>query len=108
MRELIPYFQDVLRILRSIDPTCWLIAGPKVTVSESQQGHISFAIRYSDGSTLYVNLQANCAGDPIVWGDYGFQYLESGGSVRFRFDNAPHHNDLPNSPHHLHLASGEF
>ena len=74
---------------------------------DNHVGILVLSVQYPDGSLLYVQLYADCSGNAIIWRQYGFQYLDGSGRVRFRYDNAPHH-DLPNFPHHLHLATGEI
>ena len=35
---------------------------------------------------------------------YSFHWQDGQGSLRRRWDNAPHHPAFDNAPHHLHLA----
>ncbi len=37
---------------------------------------------------------------------YSSHWQDEGGVLRRRWDNAPHHLSLPNSPHHVHEADG--
>src|SRR5579871_4357648 len=106
MRALVDYFRDVTHILLDVDPAAEFVTSPLIEGRDNQRGDLALALRYSDGSRLYVNLQSDCSGDWVLWGDYGFQYLDPDGTVRFRYDNAPHHRHLPNFPHHLHLSTG--
>jgi hypothetical protein len=108
VRDPLAYFDDLTRILLVVEPGTELIRERQIVIRDNHHGILSLALRYGDGSRLYVELEADCSADPIGWGDYGFQYLGPDGAVRFRYDNAPHHHSLPNFPHHLHLASGEI
>jgi predicted RNase H-like nuclease (RuvC/YqgF family) len=58
-----------------------------------------------DGSILFVN---EAAGEN--WREYSYHWQKDGKMIR-RWDNAPHHKDLVNSPHHVHdgndILSGE-
>jgi hypothetical protein len=38
--------------------------------------------------------------------NYSFQYMRNGDQV-FRYDNARHHRDLPNFPHHKHTGPND-
>ncbi len=49
-----------------------------------------------DGSILYVS-EATGEG----WREYSYHWQIKGKLVK-RWDNAPHHKDLPNFPHHVH------
>jgi hypothetical protein len=50
----------------------------------------------TDGSILYVS---EIMGDD--WRDYSYHWQRDGRMLR-RWDNAPHHKELPNFPHHVH------
>lgn len=106
MPDFIGHFDDLSDILMGISPRAEFLHERRIDERDNQYGVLSLAIQYPDGSRLYVELEADCSGEPIIWGDYGFQYLAADGTVRFRYDNAPHHHGLPNFPHHLHLQSG--
>lgn len=58
-----------------------------------------------DGSTLFVN---EAIGEN--WREYSYHWQKDGKIIR-RWDNAPHHKDLVNFPHHVHdgndILSGE-
>lgn len=105
MRELARYFEDIIRILG--DELGAQVIGQSELLQQSHlYGRLLCSLQYPDGSRLHIQLWADCAGDPVVWSLYGFQYLAPDNSLRFRFDTAPHHPDLPNFPHHLHLPLG--
>jgi hypothetical protein len=106
MPDLIGHFDDLTDILISAHPQARFLRERRIDERDNQYGSLALALQYPDGSQLYVELAADCSGDPIVWGDYRFQYLAPDGTVRFRYDNAPHHSGLPNFPHQVHLASG--
>lgn len=59
----------------------------------------------TDGSILYVS---EIIGND--WRDYSYHWQRDGKMLR-RWDNAPHHRNLPNFPHHVHrkdnVLSGE-
>jgi len=49
-----------------------------------------------DGSILFVN---EAMGEN--WREYSYHWQKDGKLIR-RWDNAPHHRELPNFPHHFH------
>lgn len=59
----------------------------------------------TDGSILFVN---EAVGEN--WREYSYHWQKDGKMIR-RWDNAPHHKDLVNFPHHEHngkdILSGE-
>lgn len=104
MRELVPYFQDVLRILSEVDYNSAFIHGPDIGERDNQIGRLSFRLRYSNGSTLAVLITADCSDEYPIWPAYALHYQQSTSELLFRYDNAPHHHELPNFPHHLHVG----
>lgn len=48
MRELLPYFQEVIRILREIDHECTFVNGPVALERDNQLGSLSFRLRRAD------------------------------------------------------------
>jgi Family of unknown function (DUF6516) len=102
VRELALYFEDVARLLGE-ELGAELISEPEIRKRGGQSGGLFCSLRYSDGSKLHIELWADCDDDLIFWTDYSFQYLDSENELRFRYDDAPHHHELPFFPHHLHL-----
>lgn len=35
-----------------------------------------------------------------------FNYIDKNGNLIYRYDNAPHHPEIPTFPHHKHLSNG--
>ncbi|MHB8574837.1 MAG: toxin-antitoxin system TumE family protein [Dehalococcoidia bacterium] len=105
MRELDPYFEDVIRILGD-GVGADEIADLAIDTRAYQFGRLVCTLHYPDGSRLDILLWAVCADDAIEWTHYRVHYRDVRDQTRFRYDNAPHHPDLPNFPHHLHLPDG--
>ena len=55
-----------------------------------------------DGSILFVNVAAG-----ENWREYSYHWQKDGKMIR-RWDNAPHHKDLVNFPHHVHDGNDIF
>jgi len=108
LRSLLQHFEDVARILGEFEstPAHWE-EEPEIALRDSQQGQLTFRLRYRDGSLLSVDLVADCSNDDlgIQWTRYSFHYQDKDDQQRFRYDNVPHHRDLPNFPHHLHIRN---
>lgn len=102
MRDLIPYLDDVIRILTSAVPG-GTVERSLIRVRDNEVGGISSLIRYPDASALHLRIWADCSGNVPKWRSYAFDYRANDGSLRFRYDNAAHHPGLPNFPHHVHL-----
>ena len=107
MRDLIPYFDDLIRLLMADDPGAVLRREPAIRERNRHYGRITVAVRYSDGSTLDVRLWADCWEEWPKWITYSFHYRDAQRRQRFRFDNAAHRPEMPNFPHHLHIGPND-
>lgn len=105
MRDVEAHLRDVANILLAVDPVVEVLTGPRIHVTDWQVGKLELGARYRDGSRLEVRLWADCGGDYPLWVSFSFQYLAADGTLRFRYDNAPHHRELPTFPYHLHLGT---
>lgn len=54
------------------------------------------------GDTLEFFVYVKETAGAIQQMKYSFHWQDSQGRLRRRWDNAPHHPDLPNAPHHVH------
>ena len=61
-------------------------------------------IIFRDGSCLIVRFSLR-AGKGFEEHDYVYQYLDPQGRRVFRYDDAPHHPEIPTYPHHLHRGT---
>ncbi|MFQ6056656.1 MAG: DUF6516 family protein, partial [Methanosarcinales archaeon] len=52
-----------------------------------------------DGSVLYIS---DIIGEG--WRNYSYHWQKNNELI-MRWDNAPHHRDLPNFPHHIHIKN---
>jgi hypothetical protein len=105
MRDVEAHLRDVVAILLSVDPAVEVLDGPHLQVTDWQVGKLELSARYRDGSRLEVRLWADCRGDYPQWVSFAFPYVAVDGALRFRYDNAPHHRELPTFPYHLHRGN---
>ncbi len=63
---------------------------------------ISMRLRFWDGSLLRVEEALLVRTFTIVKVRYAYHYQQADGTLVFRYDNAPHHPDLPGFPEHKH------
>ncbi|MCX6030316.1 MAG: DUF6516 family protein [Chloroflexi bacterium] len=57
---------------------------------------------FSDGSLLEFSETVIMRGLVLVKTDYAYHYQRADGRLVFRYDNAPHHRELPGFPEHKH------
>ena len=62
----------------------------------------SARLRFWDGSLLQVEEALVARMFVVVKVRYAYHYQSADGSLVFRYDNAPHHPEVPTHPHHLH------
>lgn len=55
-----------------------------------------------DGSLLQCVERVHCLEGQLLTEKYSFHWQAADGSLMCRWDNAPHHHELPGFPHHLH------
>ncbi len=97
------YFSGIERSLRRIkgaeiynDITC--------LASDDYNGLVRCRVLFWDGSYLDLyEVVSTELGHPIKI-HYTYIYLKNGERV-FRYDNAPHHPEIPTHPHHIHITS---
>jgi hypothetical protein len=107
-------------ILLTVHPEASLFWPPEVLERDNYLGFLTLGISHPEPeeldalghpfrphSAFHVELGADCSGDFPVWFRYSFHYIGPR-RLGFRFDNSPHHRELANFPHHLHLSTGEI
>ena len=69
-------------------------------------GFLEGTLTFLDGSTLhfmeFVNVKV-----AVNRYKYSYHYQDATASLVFRYDMAPHHQDIGTFPHHKHLANGQ-
>jgi hypothetical protein len=66
-------------------------------------GRIWGRLRFYDGSLLEFEEKLTQI-DGVERVFYRYHYQRADGTPVFRYDNAPHHPELPNFPHHKHIG----
>lgn len=78
------------------------------TVREEAEGNMGlfrYRLRLQDDSLLAVFERFDIAEEDVKVTKYSFHWQDSDGNLRKRWDNAPHHSELPTHPHHVHVGS---
>jgi len=69
-------------------------------------GQIWGRLRFYDGSLLEFEEKLTLHDDDIEKIDYRYHYQRADGTLVVRYDNAPHHPELPGFPNHKHKPTG--
>lgn len=67
------------------------------------RGLIDGVAYFSDGSRLEFTEKIAVESSRVKKQSYRYQYVQDGKTI-FRYDNADHHPNLPNYPHHKHVG----
>ena len=96
------YFQRV----RSLLDERLLLSSSSVTYDKrsTYEGFIRGELRFVDGSCLHFRefVDVESTTDRLM---YVYQYVDTAGTLVFRYDNTGHHRNLPTFPHHKHEGS---
>ncbi len=73
-------------------------------VYNSKQGYISGSIILESGHCLdFAEVKNSEVSSKIK---YRYHYMDENQVMIFRYDNAPHHGEVPTFPHHKHTPDG--
>ena len=99
------YLVKVEDKLKELEP---LISSSQISIERRSVNRVVLkgTIIFIDSSSLsfleYVLEEDN----RLLRVSYRYHYVRRDGSLIFRYDNAPHHPELPTFPHHKHLPGG--
>jgi len=92
------YFAQLEQILQEFPNICSLTVRKKIY--NVKQGYISGSIIFENGYRLdFVEVKDIDIKSKIK---YRYHYMDNHHAMIFRYDNAPHHQDIPNFPYHKH------
>jgi len=98
MRSLQEYFDLIAKLVEHSGAE-----SVEIEFDEDQQsGTVDGALYFYDGSRLEFPETVTIERHRPVKLLYTYQYIR-GGEALLRYDNAPHHPDLPTFPHHKHV-----
>lgn len=104
MRNILQYFDLITGVIEHSGAE-----SAEMEFDEGDQtiGTVDGVVYFYDGSRLeFTETVAIERRHPLKL-FYRYQYVRAGEGV-FRYDNAPHHPDLPNFPHHKHVKGNKL
>lgn len=72
---------------------------------DGNTAYLKGAVTFIDSSCLELALFIEGIRGTIHVDKYRYQYMNSQRQMIFRYDNAPHHPELPSHPHHKHAGN---
>ncbi|MFZ3064621.1 MAG: DUF6516 family protein [Nitrospirota bacterium] len=101
----------ILRFVENIEKT--IASNPIVLSSDIQKQfgpenetvYLKGSLLFIDLSILEIAIFANKLHNEVFIDKYRFHYMDKEGHILFRYDNAPHHPEIPSFPHHKHISN---
>jgi len=72
----------------------------------SEEGRLRGRLRFSDDSLLEFREAVAIEEQQAIKLRYAYHYQRADGTLIVRYDNAPHHPELPGFPNHKHTPTG--
>ncbi|MEE8390399.1 MAG: DUF6516 family protein [Anaerolineae bacterium] len=72
-------------------------------VLSDRLGAVEERLCFYDGSLLEFDETVIVRGVVLIKTDYAYHYQQADGMLIFRYDNAPHHPEIPTHPDHIHI-----
>ncbi|PIV82665.1 MAG: hypothetical protein CO150_04485 [Nitrospirae bacterium CG_4_9_14_3_um_filter_53_35] len=73
---------------------------------DSKTVYLKSTLIFIDSSILEIAFFAEESHNDLNIPKYRFHYMDKQGRMLFRYDNAPHHHEIPSFPHHKHVFHG--
>ena len=73
-------------------------------IEPDRVGIVEGRVRFWDGSLLRFAESLSIRGVSLVKQRYAYHYQTSSAHLVFRYDNVPHHPNVPTHPHHKHVG----
>lgn len=89
---------------KAIEEISGIIAGFSVSEHRRYGAGSSFVakVRFKDGSLLHIKDYLFLDGKR----KYSYHWQDANGNLISRWDNSPHHKEIPTYPHHRHMSDG--
>lgn len=100
MRDVLQYFDWITKLLEHSPD---INAEIELDQLDQKRGTINGTIYLADGSRLEFTERISIERARPVKRAYRYQFVRAQIPV-FRYDNAPHHPELPGFPHHKHIG----
>jgi len=100
------YLARVEEKLKELEP---LISSSQMSIERRSPNRVVLKgmIIFIDGSSLHFLEYVLEEDNRLLRVSYRFHYTKQDNSLVFRYDNAPHHPELPTFPHHKHLSGNK-
>lgn len=73
--------------------------------AQGDTGLFRYKLMLRDGSVIEMFENFRIVQEAVKVTKYSFHWQDGAGGLRMRWDNAPHHPEVPTHPHHVHAGS---
>jgi hypothetical protein len=102
MKTIEEYFTCTRQLIQSV-PDAYAERYEEEILSVNR-GNLRIRLRFSDQALLEISEAiVLVAGEP-QWLSYRYHYQDPAAALVFRYDNAPHHREVPTHPEHKHAG----
>jgi Family of unknown function (DUF6516) len=100
MRTIEEYFTHVYQLVQGLaDVHAERYEEQMLSVT---RGNLRIRLRFSDQALLEMSEAIVLMAGELRWLSSRYHYQDSSGPILFRYDNAPHHPEIPTHPDHKH------
>jgi hypothetical protein len=103
MNTVEEYYDRVRELVQDLPDT--QIERYEEHILSATRGNLRIRLRFSDNALLEISDTFALVSGELRWLSYRYHYQDASAALVFRYDNAPHHPQVPTHPDHKH--SGE-
>jgi len=102
MKTIEDYFTHVRQLMQRV-PDASAERYEEQTLSV-HRGNLRIRLRFADQALLEISEAIVFVAGELRWLSYRYHYQDASAGLVFRYDNAPHHPEVPSHPHHKHAG----
>ena len=102
MKTIEDYFTHVRQLMQRV-PDASAERYEEQTLSV-HRGNLRIRLRFADQALLEISEAIVFVAGELRWLSYRYHYQDASAGLVFRYDNAPHHPEVPSHPHHKHTG----
>jgi hypothetical protein len=102
MKTIEEYFDQIRKLIQAI-PEAHAERYEEQVLSATR-GNLRIRLRFSDQALLEISEAFVLIADELRWLSYRYHYQDPSTALVFRYDNTPHHPEIPTHPDHKHIG----
>ena len=102
MKTVEEYFTHVRQLIQGIAEAH--VERYQEQILSASRGNLRIRLRFSDQALLEISEAIVVVAEELRRLSYRYHYQDPGTGLVFRYDNTPHHPEIPTHPDHKHTA----